>query len=99
MSMRHLLLVLLPALVIGSGDDHDDHDDHAGTDEFEWAGIFPTPENYYMWTAQIGKTVSHSVSCGPLRSPQPPRPLWASARAVLTPISRPPTALAEPRLR
>jgi len=24
----------------------------AGTEKYEWAGIFPTPENYYMWTAQ-----------------------------------------------
>lgn len=34
-----------------SGDSHDGHD-HGSQYAFEWAGIFPTPEKHYLWTAQ-----------------------------------------------
>lgn len=50
-----LTLRVLPALS-QDAHDHDAHEDehadgHAG-DAFEWAGIFDTPENTYLWTAQ-----------------------------------------------
>lgn len=38
-----------------AADDHSDHDHGAeasDTGAFEWAGIFPTPEAFYLWTAQ-----------------------------------------------
>jgi len=46
--LRSLILALgiLPA----SSQDHDDHGHEVHS--FEWAGIFDTPENTYLWTAQ-----------------------------------------------
>jgi len=31
---------------------HDGHDHGEGASNFEWAGIFPTPNSMYLWTAQ-----------------------------------------------
>eukprot|EP00929_Paragymnodinium_shiwhaense_P103988 TRINITY_DN6790_c0_g2_i3.p1 TRINITY_DN6790_c0_g2~~TRINITY_DN6790_c0_g2_i3.p1 ORF type:complete len:528 (-),score=118.80 TRINITY_DN6790_c0_g2_i3:646-2157(-) len=54
-----LCALLVPAAASGddhddhAGHDHDDHDDHGhGAELFEWAGIFKTPDDTYVWTAQ-----------------------------------------------
>lgn len=40
---------------MGAEDPHAGHD-HGGGKAFEWAGIFETPEDVYMWTAQKAKS-------------------------------------------
>ena len=56
--------VLQLLLIFAAGSDHDGHDhghdhghDQGGDVPFEWAGVFSTPEDIYMWTAQKAKSV------------------------------------------
>jgi len=52
-SLLVLAIQVLPAMSAG-----DDAHGHGGDDAFEWAGIFETPEDTYLWTAQKTKTDS-----------------------------------------
>ena len=61
MSIRLPLLLSLLATVLASEDPHAGHD-HGGEAGWEWAGIFATPEDVYLWTAQ-----SKKVRCMPAR--------------------------------
>ena len=54
MSIRLPLLLSLLATVLASEDPHAGHD-HGGEAGWEWAGIFATPEDVYLWTAQSKK--------------------------------------------
>ena len=51
MSIRLPLLLSLLATVLAAEDPHASHD-HGGEAGWEWAGIFATPEDFYLWTAQ-----------------------------------------------
>ena len=61
MSIRLPLLLSLLATALAAEDPHAGHD-HGGEGGWEWAGIFATPEDVYLWTAQ-----SMEVCCMPAR--------------------------------
>ena len=51
MMLRMPLLLSLLAAALAAEDAHAGHD-HGEGGEFEWAGIFSVPEDFYLWTAQ-----------------------------------------------
>ena len=61
MSLRVPLFLTLLAAALAAEDAHAGHD-HGGDGGFEWAGIFPSPEKFYLWTAQ-SKEVRFAHAC------------------------------------
>jgi hypothetical protein len=51
MPVRVPLLFSLLAAVLAA-EDHTGHNHGSMEDGYEWAGIFATPEDFYLWTAQ-----------------------------------------------
>ena len=54
MMIRRTALLALVGVALAA-DDHSDHDhgtEASDTGALKWAGIFPTPEAFYLWTAQ-----------------------------------------------
>ena len=61
MSYRMSFFLSLLAAALAEEDAHAGHD-HGGDGGFEWAGIFPSPEEFYLWTAQ-SKKVRFAHAC------------------------------------
>ena len=61
MSLRVPLFLTLLAAALAAEDAHAGHD-HGGDGGFEWAGIFPSPDKFYLWTAQ-SKMVRFAHAC------------------------------------
>jgi len=59
---RGPLLLSLIAVALAEEDEHAGHNHGEAGEEkpYEWAGIFPTPEDYYLWTAQSAEGGSYA---------------------------------------